>query len=180
MNKIYIAAASIVGLLSAANCNAQSSNLTGFYGELGLVQAYYKEPTANFNNTMASATVGYSINKYVGVEVMGAGAIADANFSYRGTNISAKTSSAFGGYVKGSLPLNDMFEVFAKVGATNGTVTASSAYGSAWSSGTSFSYGAGAQANFTKNVYGIAQYMSYYDRNSISISGPAIGVGYKF
>jgi hypothetical protein len=169
------------GALFGANTSfAQQSNLTGFYAELGLIQAYYKEPTANFNNSMGAATLGYSINKYASVEIMGAGSLNEANFNYRGTNINAKTSSAFGGYVKGTLPIEDKFGVFVKAGATNGTVTASSAYGSAWSSGTSFSYGGGVEFNFTKNVYGIAQYMSYYDRNSISINGPSIGVGYKF
>jgi opacity protein-like surface antigen len=111
---------------------------------------------------------------------MGAGSVSDANLTYRNTNITAKTSSAFGAYVKGSLPVSESFSFFVKLGGTNGTVSASSAYGSAWSSGTSFSYGAGAQVNFTPNVYGIIQYMSYYDKSSVSIGGPSVGVGYKF
>lgn len=166
---------------SLANAqNAQNADLSGVYAELGIVQAYYKEPTANFNNTMGSLALGYSINKYASFEIMGAGALNDASFNIGSTRINAKTSSAFGAYAKGTLPLDDKFGLFVKIGATNGTVTASTAYGSAWTSGTSFSYGGGVQVNFNKNVYGIVQYMSYYDKNSVTLVAPSIGIGYKF
>lgn len=180
MKKITSLALASIATIGSSLANAQSSDLTGVYTELGIVQAYYKVPTANFNNTMGSLTLGYSINQYASFEIMGAGALNEANFNYGSTNINAKTSSAFGAYAKGTLPLDDKFGVFVKIGATNGTVTASSAYGSAWSSGTSFSYGGGIQLNFTKNVYGIAQYMSYYGMNSVTIVAPSIGIGYKF
>lgn len=179
MKKIALVSAVVV--LSALGTGAQAQEAkTGFYTELGLIQAYYSEPGANFNNTMAALILGYSINKNLAVEVMGATSVADANFYHGSTRINAKTSGATGLYVKGSLPVDKSFEVFAKVGGTNGKVEASSAYGSAWSSGTSFSYGGGIQFNFTDSVYATAQYMSYYDRKGISINGPAVSVGYKF
>jgi opacity protein-like surface antigen len=178
MKKIIFAGA--VAALSTIAIGAQAQEKSGFYTEFGVMQAYYKEPTANFNNAMAAITLGYSINKNIAVEVMGATSIGEANFNIGSTRINAKTSGATGAYVKGSLPVDNSFEVFAKAGVTNGKVEASSAYGSAWSSGSSFSYGAGMQFNFTKDVYATAQYMSYYDRKGISITGPSVSVGYKF
>jgi hypothetical protein len=180
MKKITSIALASIATIGSSLANAQSSDLTGFYAELGILQAYYKDSVANVNNTMGSATLGYSINQYASFEILGAGALNEASFYYGTTKINAKTSSAYGGYAKGTLPIDDKFGVFVKIGATNGTVTASSAYGSGWSSGTSFSYGGGIQINFNKNVYGIAQYMSYYGKNSVTIVAPSIGIGYKF
>ncbi len=96
----------------------------------------------------------YNINKYVAAEVMAAGAINSANFYIGGTSINAKVSSAYGGYGKFSLPVDDAFSLFVRVGVTSATVDASSRYGSMWSSGSDFSYGGGIQFNFTKDVYG--------------------------
>jgi len=166
--------------LSVFGIGAQAQEKTGFYTELGFLQAHYSEPGANFNNTMAALTLGYSINKNIAVEVMGATSTGDASFNYGGTQIKAKTSGATGLYLKASLPIDNSFEVFAKAGVTNGKVEASSAYGSAWTSGSSFSYGAGIQYNFTKDIYATAQYMSYYDKEGVTLNGPAVSVGYKF
>jgi hypothetical protein len=66
------------------------------------------------------------------------------------------------------------------VGATNASITASTRYGRYFTSGSSLSYGAGAQFNFTKAIYGQVDYMSYYNRNDISITAPSVSVGYKF
>ncbi|NDE11543.1 MAG: hypothetical protein EBZ95_13440, partial [Chitinophagia bacterium] len=82
------------------------------------------------------------------------------------------------------IDLNDIFAIYAKAGATNGTVSASASFGgnfaSAFASGTSPSFGAGVQANISKETYASLEYMSYYNRNSVTIAGPSINVGYKF
>jgi opacity protein-like surface antigen len=70
--------------------------------------------------------------------------------------------------------------LFVRAGVTSATVTASSRYGYGWSSGSDFSYGGGAQFNFTKNVYGQVDYMSYYNKNNVTAVAPSISVGYKF
>lgn len=178
----------VAALLSLATtvsmAQAQTKKDDGFYAELGYAQAYYTEPGANFNHAMGVLKGGYNINKYIAAEVMVAGNLNDAVFYSGSTRIVASVSNAYGAYGKFSLPVNEDFSLFARVGVTNARVDATATNGSrsasAWSSGSDFSYGGGAQFNFTKNIYGQVDYMSYYDKNGITVSAPSISVGYKF
>jgi hypothetical protein len=180
MKKNLLVAALLSVAATGVMAQAQANKETGFYAELGLAQAYYKESNANFNNAMGLIKAGYNINKYIAAEVMAAGNLNSANFNYGSTNINAKVSSAYGGYAKLSLPINDDFSFFVRAGVTSATVMASSRYASAWSSGSDFSYGGGAQFNFTKDLYGQVDYMSYYNKSNVSVQAPSISVGYKF
>jgi len=180
MNKKLLAAALLTVSATGAMAQAQANKESGFCAELGLAQVYYKEPAVNFNNAMGVLKAGYNINKYIAAEVMAAGNLNSANFNYGSTKINAKVSSAYGGFAKFSLPVNDDFSLFVRAGVTSATVEASSRYGAAWSSGSDFSYGGGAQFNFTKDVYGQVDYMSYYNKNNITVQAPSISVGYKF
>jgi hypothetical protein len=179
-----ILAAASTGLL--AQSSSVASKETGFYAELGFAQAYYSESNDayNFNNSMAVLKAGYSINKYIAVEVMGAGNLSTANFNVGSTRFSAKVSDAYGGYGKFSLPVNDDLSFFVRLGVTSATVSATASNGSrtasAWSSGSDFSYGGGVQFNFTKEIYGQIDYMSYYNKNNITVTAPSISIGYKF
>jgi hypothetical protein len=180
-NKILVAA---IFSVATSGAFAQANKETGFYAQLGLAQAYYKESSGNFNNSMGALMAGYNINKYIAAEVMAAGNLNSANFQSGNVIYNAKVSSAYGGYAKFSLPVNDDFSLFARIGATNATLQATGTNGtrsaSAWSSGTDYSYGAGAQFNFTKDVYGQVDYMSYYNKSSVTVTAPSISVGYKF
>ena len=180
MNKKLLVAALLAVAGTSATAQAQANKESGFYAEFGLAQAYYKEPAANFNNMLGVVKAGYSINKHVAAEVMAAGALSSANFYVGSTYIDAKVSSAYGVYGKFSLPIEDKFSLFVRLGVTSATVTASSSYGAAWASGSDYSYGAGAQFNFTKDIYGQVDYMSYYNKNTVAVQAPSISIGYKF
>lgn len=184
MKKKLLVVAILTVVATGAMAQSQANKETGFYAELGLAQAYYKEGNANFDNTMAEIKAGYNINKYIAAEVMAAGNLNSANFNIGSTSINAKVSSAYGGYAKFSLPVNDDFSLFVRAGVTSATVNATATnggrYASTWSTGSDFSYGAGAQFNFTKDVYGQVDYMSYYNKNNITVQAPSISVGYKF
>ena len=172
-----------VSLLSivSANVMAQTNNKeSGIYVEIGAMQAYYKDPLINFNHTMGALKAGYNINKNFAIEGMYAGNLNSATGYVGSTAVTAQVQSAYGLYGKGTIPLTDNVSLYAKIGATNGTVTASTAYASAWSSGTSPSFGAGVQLNINKDIYASLDYMSYYNRDGISITGPSINLGYKF
>ena len=180
MKKIStLALMSLLGSFFAV-AQAQTTRETGFYTELGAAQAYYRESAGNFNNTMGVFKAGYDINKYVAAEVMAAGNLNSANFYVGSTYVNAKISSAYGGYGKFQLPVNEQFSFFVRLGVTSSTATYSTRWGSGWASGTDFSYGGGAQFNFTKNVYGQVDYMSYYNKNNVTAVAPSISVGYKF
>jgi outer membrane immunogenic protein len=153
---------------------------SGFYAELGYMQASYSESVASFNNGMAALKAGYNIDKNFAIEGLIAGNTGSASFNIGTTAVTAQVQSAYGLYGKGTVELNETVGLYAKAGFTNGTVSASSRFGSGYSSGTSASYGAGIQANLTKDVYANLDYMSYYNKDGISITGPSISFGYKF
>lgn len=180
MKKRIIIASLISFAISSAMAQSSQKKESGPYVEAGLMQAYYSEPSATFNNTMAALKAGYNFNKNLALEGMIAGNLNSANFYYGQTNISANVQNAYGAYGKGTIEISDVFSLYVKVGATNGTLNASSAYGSAYQSGTSPSYGAGIQAAVNANAYVSLDYMSYYNRNGVSIVGPSLNAGYKF
>jgi attachment invasion locus protein len=164
----------------ATGVMAQSNKDEGFYAELGVMQANYKESGVKFNNSMGALKAGYNFNKAFAVEGMIAGNIGSANFYIGSTYITAQVQNAYGLYGKGSIDVSEGVSLYGKIGLTNGEVTASSRYASSFTSGTSASYGVGIQANINKEVYATLDYLSYYNKNGISVTGPSINLGYKF
>ncbi len=43
-----------------------------------------------------------------------------------------------------------------------------------------FSFGAGVSYSLTEQVYAQVDYMRYYDRKGLELSGPSLSIGYKF
>jgi len=173
--------ASLITLASAGVMEQESaSKETGYYAELGVTQVYFKQNDTQFNHMMADVKVGYNFSKNIAVEVMLGNNLNSADTNYNGTNVNAKISSAYGGCGKFYLPVSDVFSLFVRLGVTDARLNSSSNLGSDWSSGFDFSYGGGAQFNFTKEVYGQIDYMSYYNKNNVSVAGPSISIGYKF
>ena len=180
MKNILFVAALLTATATDAIAQENSNKEKGFYAELGLAQAYYKESSVNFSNAMGTLKAGYNINRHIAAEVMAGGNLNSAGFYYGTTKVDAYVSGAYGAYGKISLPLSDAFSLFIKLGVTSATVSASTRYGSGYSSNSDISYGGGAQFNFTPNVYGQFDYTSYYNKNGVSVVAPSVSVGYKF
>ena len=140
----------------------------------------YSEPGFSATPGVGTLRFGADINQNFAVEGMLGNTLSNASGTYSGTAVTIQLKNVFGMYLKAKTQLSDNFEVFARLGATRGTISASSYYASAWSSGTSISYGIGAQVNLNKSVYASVDYMSYYDKTDIAIRGPSIGIGVKF
>lgn len=184
MKKKLLLVALLSTVATGAVAQAQANKETGFYAELGYAQIYYTEPSASMNHAMGVLKGGYNFNKNIAIEFMTAGKLNDAVFYSGSTRIVASVSNAYGGYGKFSLPVNEDVSLFVRLGFTNARIDATATNGtrsaSAWSSGSDYSYGAGAQFNITKSVYGQIDYMSYYNKNNVTVKAPSISVGYKF
>lgn len=118
------------------------------------------------HNTAWKLFAGYNINQYVGVEA-GYADFGTAKYNYTGVNgldgsgeRKAEQSSWFAA-AKGTLPINEQFNVFGKLGVARNRVKASYAFDigapfnisdSGSSSKTSLLYGVGAQYNFSEQV----------------------------
>ena len=124
----------------------------------------------SFSQSQLVARAGYNFNRNLSAEVMGVAGISSGDVA----GITLKVDSAYGVYLKGQVEVAPHFELFARAGWARTTL------GSDIGSDNSFSYGGGFQYRFDKNWYLQGEYTSLYDKDGITINGPAIGVGYRF
>ena len=86
----------------------------------------------------------------------------------------------YGAYVRGGIPVADVFFPYAVVGFTRAELERSNRFGSTKDSGTDVSFGVGTDIRISHNVDLNVEYMSYYDKNDVSIDGFAAGITYRF
>jgi len=154
------------------------------YFHAGIVQAYYSAPHISFNNSLVSATFGHKFTESLALEVSAATATNYAAGYLGSTWVTARVDNTYGAYLRAhTMPANG-FSVYGKAGFTQGTGYFSASVpgysASAWSSGSSFSYGAGAQLDVSSNSYVAIDYMSYYSKSGIKVGGPSFNFGFKF
>jgi outer membrane autotransporter protein len=128
----------------------------------------------SFNQNQLVARGGYNFNRNFGIEAMAAAGISSGNIN----GVTLKVDSAYGAYLKAQFEAAPHFEVYARAGWAHITLSSNVVSGTGGDS--SFSYGVGAQYLFTKNWYAQGEYTSLYDKEGVTIKGPAIGVGYRF
>lgn len=119
---------------------------------------------------------GYQINKHFGAEL---GYTDFGKAESGGTTVKGTAWELVG---VGTLPINDKFSVFGKLGFAMGDGEASSALGTASDDSVELTYGIGVKYNFTP-VFGVtAEYQAYPDfANGFSdVSVMSIGVVYRF
>jgi outer membrane autotransporter protein len=144
------------------------------YFEVGYAFPQLSGDGISFNQGDIVARGGYNFTRNYGIEVMGLAGVSSGDIS----GVTLKMDSAYGAYLKAQFEAGPHFEVFARAGWAH--ITLSSNVVSGTGSDSSFSYGVGAQYLFTKNWYVQGEYNSLYDKDGVTIKGPAIGVGYRF
>jgi len=153
-------------LFSALGSAAWSASET--YIGVSYLQGYYRETAANFNNSLVGVRVGENVSENVGAEFFAATSANQANFYVGSTYVQAKVNNAYGGHIRlRTTPSNGLFG-YVRLGVAHGTVSASTRYGSGWTSGTSASYGAGLEFDLSPKMFVQLDYSSYY-----SNPGPA-------
>ncbi|ART81002.1 porin family protein [Oceanisphaera avium] len=86
----------------------------------------------------------------------------------------------YGAYVRGGIPLGDVFFPYAVLGVTHTKIKYSGPFNSYTNSGSDVSFGLGTDVHLNANTDLNIEYMSYYDKNDVSIDGFAVGVTYRF
>jgi len=146
--------------------------------------AWPKMETSGFSATAGVGIVraGINFDRFVALEAFGAFGTSDANGGVYGIPVSLKLNSAYGAYIKGQYPVAPHFELFVRAGWLHASVEVTDKYYglSGSSSDSSFSYGGGVQVPFGNGWYAQGDYMSYYSKNSDSIRGLSVGLGYRF
>nr|WP_297531605.1 porin family protein [uncultured Roseateles sp.] len=178
MSKISLIVAAALLAAGAAQAQSTPQAQNGVYGELGYTFVKVKDDFFNvsFKPGAIRGIVGWDLHPNVALEGMLAGGVSDDTTQ----GVKAKISRSYGLYVVPKYSLTPEFEVFGRLGYADSKVKLSSSLGSSSGSDSSFSWGLGAKYNFNKQVYGAVDYMSYFDKDSTTVTGVTLSVGYRF
>lgn len=162
----------VLSAMSIACAHAQSSDEAGAYIQVGTSNLNLDYNNGQYNYNLGSTNpvyLGFDFNKNLGIEFMH----ASASTSDYSTTL---TFNAF--YVKPKLPINDTFEVFARVGSNNTTL--STAYGSVSKASPSFGMGLTTYVTEDKKNYIIVDVNQWYSQNGWRLTGAGVSLGHKF
>ena len=167
----------LLAILATGAVSAQSISNQGYYGEVGYTALNIKNDNNGFDITpkLARLVVGKEINKGLAIEGAYAFTASKDSAVVSGTKYTGK-ASMFGAYLKPKFEIAQDVEVFARVGALH---TKYEDEGSNFSK-TKLSYGIGMQTQFTKDVYGQVDYMSYGKQDGVTAKGFTVSVGIRF
>jgi len=156
-----------------------------WYGEL----AYVSATTTASNNVKSTpealgAYIGYQLNENIAVEgLIGAGlggTDVKVNGASQSNPVTEKIDYLYGAFVKPRAKLNDVFEVFGRLGYIKGKITASNSRSSLTLVKGDWSYGVGANYYLNKTTYVTASWMNLYQKDAVKSDGWAVGLGLKF
>jgi len=181
MNYKYVVALALVGASGLA-C-ADENKPSNFYVEAGYINLNLDVSGLGDDDfDVGMLKFGYNAHENLAIEVMAATGFSDikgsACYVYC-VSQKIELSNAFGLYLKPKVKLGDA-EIFARIGYTHAKLKASGDFINGSGDDGDVSFGAGASYSFTKQVYASIDYMRYYDRKGVELSGPSISIGYKF
>jgi len=179
--KLVLAVGSATALLASTAAIADIQAGSTYVGGQ-IAQANYDVSGApDFEPTVIVARIGHFFVDNFAVEArLGTGLSDDTNRIF-GTNVSVEIDYVFGVYGVGYLPLGDTpLSLYGLAGFTRGKATASALGVSESESDSDFSFGVGLQANFTPQVTGHVEYMSYLDKSDYDVTALGVGINFHF
>ncbi len=165
---IILAAA---GIGSSALAQEKTNYVEGAFGQLT-----YEESGYSLTPTIGRLVVGGKVADNLALEVMGAAGFGSSTVGV----VTLKVNNAFGAYAKPYIKINEKVELFGRLGFTRASLTASGPGATISTSGGDVSYGIGIGVEVAENISLVADYMSYYDKSSISIKGWSVGAKFGF
>jgi len=170
--------------LVAISTPALSQQDTGWYAGLGLGQSEANDACTGIagpgiscdeKDTYWKIFGGYQLNKNFGFE-LGYVQLGEATASFAGFGSASIEAKGFELLGVGTLPINQQFSVFGKLGFFRWDVDfkdGTGLVGNASDSGTDLTYGFGVQYSFTKNVALRAEWQRYNDVGEANTTGKA-------
>lgn len=167
----------LFSVLAAASASAQSMSNQAYYGEIGYTPLNIKNADNGFDITpkLVRFIVGKEIDKNLSVEGTYAFTASKDSTTIDGAKSTAK-ASMYGVYLKPKFEIAKDVEAFARLGAIH---TKYEDEDSSLSKNKA-SYGLGIQTQFTKDIYGQLDYMTYYKQDGITGKGFTVSVGARF
>lgn len=179
----------IAAAIAAASIPAQAQSVPaggkGLYGEIGYTSLNYKGPVMSLSPMGAVRVIlGYNLMENLAIDGMVAAGAGDGSTTVSGVAVKGRLDSGYGIYLKPKTKLSESIEVFGRLGYANTKSSATASVpgftASASSSSDDFSYGVGASVKVTKDMSVNLDYMSYYNKNSESVNGFTLGLGFNF
>lgn len=171
-----IVAASFAFVSSSAFANSAG---TGYVG--GLFSHYTYEESGvseKLNPTGITVRGGYFFTDNFAVETRLGTGLSDDSVS--GLPVDLELDQLFGVYAVGHLPVNNAFSFYGLLGFSYAEATVSAPGFSVSADDDGFSYGVGVQVNFTPQVSGQLEYVSYLDKSDYDLNAASIGLSYNF
>lgn len=176
-----VAVAALLALAAAsqvAHAQAKAGNASTGYGEISYLAATHKQSGVTYRPAAIRLAGGADVMPGLGLEGMLAFGAKDGKSGAQ----SEQLSSLAGLYVKPHTELAPGIDVYARVGYTNmsWSTKASSTATAVEKTGNSPSYGVGLNYTVSDKMTVGADYMSYYNKDSVKLTGIAVSVGIKF
>lgn len=176
-----------LALISALLVGATTTHAQ-WYGEIAYISAKttYSTTSSTVKSTpeMIGAFIGYELNKNFAAEGLIGTGLSGTDVKVNGASqsnpVTATTDYLYGAFVKPRFELNDDVEMFARLGYIKGKTTSSNSSSSTTDTKGDWSYGIGANYNFSKTTYVTASWMNLYRKDGVKSDGWLIGIGYKF
>lgn len=177
MKKIAMIAAAV---LACGAAQAQT-NASPIYGEIGYSLLSADVVGTDFDLGAVRGILGYEVHPNVALEAMFAFGTSDDSVSDGGNTVKLKLENSYGFYVKPKMNVSEDLEVFGRIGFAESKLNATLVGEFSNSdSDNDVSFGIGMKYGFSKSMYGVVDYMRYYNKDDVKVDGFTLGIGYKF
>jgi opacity protein-like surface antigen len=119
--------------------------------------------------------VGTSFNENFSAEARIGFGLTDDTVLVLGNDVDVDLNNFFGAYLKGGAQVTEMFYPYAVIGYTRGEVEASVLGFSVSESESDLSFGLGADFTVSDAMTLNLEYMNYYDKDGVELSGFSVG-----
>ena len=154
------------------------------YGGVGYSASEVSVDSEDFDVGALYGRIGSQINENFSAEFRVGIGVADDSVDFTGGEATLEIDKFFGGYVRGTLPLNEVIKPYVILGYTDievelevDTIVGS---GSDSDSDGDLSYGAGLDFHVDPNLILNLEYMNMYDDDDVEITALSFGIAAKF
>jgi len=173
-----------ITLIAGASLASAENNV---YGEIAYLPFNYDETVYGTTYTTSGGSavrgiIGVDIEENLALEAMLGTGMSNATTTISGYTVNLKLNSIYGFYVKPKVNVGEKATLFARIGyaQVSGTTSISSLSYNNSSTNNSISYGIGMSYKMNEKLSVNADYMYYYNKDSATATGLALGIGFRF
>lgn len=169
---------------SSALASGYGSDYASGYGSVSYAFHELTVESEEFDLDSVYGRIGAQFNEFVSAEFRVGIGVSDDSLKGPGGELSVEIDKYFGGYVRGSMPINEVIAPYVVVGYTDVELEVDFdtflGEGSESDSDGDISYGVGVDFMLDRNLLMNVEYLNMYDDDDVEISGFSLGIGTKF